>query len=295
LHSPQDHAAPAPPSSAGAAFLFAAASIVLAAVVVAGAAGAVLVLTGRDRVSTSTGPAPLLALGAFACAAVATLLVLNRGLHPAAVVACWLLAAAWPLGGLPFAVPAVAAIAVVAHVSGGRDLYGPPAVVLALATLGLLIAAAATAQLHDTPQPRSARSPVPAHNPQPPNPQPPSETPAARPSPTAAGLVRGYYADLDARDFRGAWARLSPAVRAEFGGFEGWRNGFARTLSSRPLALSVTGDTVRLELIARDRAACGGEVTSRFAVEWRLERTPAGRRAAAVTATALAATRPECG
>ena len=36
-----------------------------AAVVVAGAAGAVLVLTGHDRVSTSTGPAALLAVAGF--------------------------------------------------------------------------------------------------------------------------------------------------------------------------------------------------------------------------------------
>jgi hypothetical protein len=295
---------------------------VLAALLVAAAAGAVLVLTGRDRVSTSTGPAALLALAGFAFATVAALIVLNRGLHPGAAAGVWAVAAAWPLGGLWLAIPAVLVIAAIARASGGRDLYGPPAIAAALLALACLATATATARVHDNPRPTSERGQTPSLTPAPssergqapsltPAPtsergQAPSLTPADEkvqprrrtetapagsvgglaPSLTPEAVVRAYYADLDAKRFEAAWARLSPAVRESFGGFDGWRAGFATTVASTPEELAAEGGMVRLVLVARDRCA-GGEMTRRFAVQWRLERTATGWRAAALTAAAL--------
>jgi hypothetical protein len=99
-------------------------------------------------------------------------------------------------------------------------------------------------------------------------------------------VVRAYYADLDAKRFEAAWARLSPPVRRGFGGFDGWRAGFATTIASTPEELAAEGGMVRLVLVARDRCP-GGELTRRFAVVWRLERAGTTWRAAAVTAAAL--------
>jgi hypothetical protein len=75
-------------------------------------------------------------------------------------------------------------------------------------------------------------------------------------------------------------------VRQQFGGFAPWQAGFATTLESRPESLTADGPVVRLVLVARDRCP-GGELARRFAVTWRLERTPQdGWVAAAVTAAA---------
>jgi hypothetical protein len=104
--------------------------------------------------------------------------------------------------------------------------------------------------------------------------------------PAAETVVRSYYRALDRKDFYGAWALLSPAVRTSFGGFEHWRAGFAATLSSRPTALRVSGGTVELTLVARDGAECG-VLEQRFAVRWQLE---AGRAAAITAARAGAPT-----
>jgi hypothetical protein len=102
-----------------------------------------------------------------------------------------------------------------------------------------------------------------------------------RPSP--ARLVRAYYAALDRGDYARAWARLSPAVRASFGGFAAWRAGYATTAGHEVSAVEVDGDRVRLVLAAVDRAACDGRTARRFAVTWRLE----GRTATAMSARAL--------
>jgi hypothetical protein len=97
-------------------------------------------------------------------------------------------------------------------------------------------------------------------------------------------LVRAYYAALDAHRFTRAWARLSPAVQARFGGFAHWRRGYATTLGHRTEHVTVDGHVVRLTLVATDRTPCGGTTVQRFAVTWRLT----GRRATALSAARLA-------
>ena len=95
--------------------------------------------------------------------------------------------------------------------------------------------------------------------------------------------MRGYYKALDARRFKDAWALLSPAVQSSFGGFDGWRNGYAKTLSSTPSDFAVDGTKVTHVLVARDR----GCPDRRFRVTWRL--APAGDEwsTTALTARAL--------
>ena len=73
---------------------------------------------------------------------------------------------------------------------------------------------------------------------------------------------------------------LSPEVQRAFGGFAGWRKGYARTVSHAPGEVTVTpagaGATVGLTLLAGDRGACGETVERRFAVTWRLAPTRRG-------------------
>jgi hypothetical protein len=83
-----------------------------------------------------------------------------------------------------------------------------------------------------------------------------------------AKLVRSYYAAIDSGDFAAAWARLSPAVQARFGGFAVWRDGYETTLSQRVEGVEVDGAQIRYVLVARDRTPCGGSVEQRFAVVW---------------------------
>jgi hypothetical protein len=131
--------------------------------------------------------------------------------------------------------------------------------------------------------------------------------PAAAPDPVAApapdpvaaaarGFVRDYYAALDGRDFAAAWQMLSPEVQRAFGGFAVWRKGYARTVSNAPGGVTVTpavaGATVGLTLRAGDRGACGRIAERRFAVTWRLARTPAGWRATAASARKLSGPEP---
>jgi hypothetical protein len=107
-------------------------------------------------------------------------------------------------------------------------------------------------------------------------------------APSPARVVRAYYAALDRGDYARAWARLSPAVRASFGGFAAWRAGYGTTLGHRVTELAVDGDRVRHVLVAVDRTPCGGSSERRFAVEWRLER----RTAVTLTARTLAGAAP---
>jgi hypothetical protein len=92
-------------------------------------------------------------------------------------------------------------------------------------------------------------------------------------SPSAEALVTAYYRALDERRFSTAWKALSPSVQERFGGFEGWRAGFATTVSSRPSDISVSADGTSVEhvLTAVDRSPCG-EIRQRFAVTWKLLR-----------------------
>ena len=112
----------------------------------------------------------------------------------------------------------------------------------------------------------------------------------------AHAFVRDYYAALDGRDFAAAWEMLSPEVQRAFGGFDGWRKGYARTVSHAPGEVTVTpagaGATVGLTLLAGDRGACGETVERRFAVTWRLAPTPAGWRATAASARKISGPEP---
>ena len=133
-------------------------------------------------------------------------------------------------------------------------------------------------------------------------PTPAGGTPApagAAPPPAAAEarkFVRDYYAALDARQFAVAWNMLAPEVQSRFGTFEGWRKGYARTVSHAADGLTVAvagaGATVGLTLRAGDRGACGTIAERRFAVTWRLARTDAGWRATAASARKLSGPEP---
>ena len=124
--------------------------------------------------------------------------------------------------------------------------------------------------------------------------------PAPGPDPVAAaaarGFVRDYYAALDGKDFAAAWQMLSPDVQHAFGGFSAWRKGYTRTVSNAPEGVTVTpavtGATVGLTLRAGDRGTCGRIAERRFAVTWRLARTPAGWRATAASARKLSGPEP---
>jgi hypothetical protein len=114
---------------------------------------------------------------------------------------------------------------------------------------------------------------------------PASSQPRASAVPRAAQIVRAYYAALDAGQFPRAWARLSPAVRARFGGYDAWRAGYATTLGHQVDAVQrQPGGTVRVTLSATDRTPCGGTTTRQFAVTWQLH----DGRATALSATKLA-------
>src|SRR4051794_1107347 len=122
---------------------------------------------------------------------------------------------------------------------------------------------------------------------------PPTAAPVAA---AARDFISDYYAALDGKDFAAAWQMLSPEVQQAFGGLSAWRKGYARTVSSAPEGVSVTpavaGATVGLTLQARDRGACGRIAERRFAVSWRLARTPAGWRATAASARKLSGPEP---
>ncbi len=123
----------------------------------------------------------------------------------------------------------------------------------------------------------------------------PTAAPEADPA-AARGFIRDYYAALDGKDFIAAWQMLSPEVQQAFGGFSAWRKGYARTVSNAPEGVTVTpavtGATVGLTLRAGDRGACGRIAERRFAVTWRLARTPAGWRATAASARKLSGPEP---
>ncbi len=105
----------------------------------------------------------------------------------------------------------------------------------------------------------------------------------------AAEFVAAYYLALDERRFDAAWASLSPAVRASFGGFDHWRNGYGRTLSSTPREVEVTDPsagavTVKHVLVARDK---GCATAQRFAVTWNLRQVEGRWRVDALRASTL--------
>jgi hypothetical protein len=117
-------------------------------------------------------------------------------------------------------------------------------------------------------------------------------TPPPQPPET---VVLTYYRALDAGRFDAAWTILTPAVRASFGSFERWRDGYATTLSSSPRDIEVARDgsvaSIAHELVTEDRSSCG-PVRRRFAVRWRLALTPGGWRAASLSGAKLAGPEP---
>lgn len=95
---------------------------------------------------------------------------------------------------------------------------------------------------------------------------------------SAKRFVANFYDDLDARQYQGAWRRLSPDLRSEMGTFQSWRDGYHSTLNSEVSNVSVemTSDTtaaVSATLRAADVDACADTVRRRFAVTWTLARS----------------------
>jgi hypothetical protein len=162
-----------------------------------------------------------------------------------------------------------------------------------LAVLGVAVVAAAldgpASSVPRRPLPPPAALAPPRESAAPPAAVSEPSSPPREPSPRA--IVRAYYRALDRHDFARAWRRLTPPVRAAFGGFAAWRAGYATTVSSRPGPISVVArmpGAIRLRhpLDAVDRAPCR---RSRFVVDWSLVRTAGGWRAQSLSAVAVAA------
>jgi hypothetical protein len=101
-------------------------------------------------------------------------------------------------------------------------------------------------------------------------------TQGATPGAGALAFVRDYYSALNEHRYDDAWAALSPAIQARFGGFTHWRAGYAQTLSSDPRQLTTRADgdavIVSVRLVAHEKN-CNG--VQNFDVTWRLVRTSA--------------------
>ena len=114
-------------------------------------------------------------------------------------------------------------------------------------------------------------------------------------APAAESFVRAYYRALDEKRFEDAWDSLTPALRTRFGGFAGWKAGYATTVYSKPRNIAVTatgnGATVEHLLVARDKN-CAGE--RRFSVTWRLRRVSEQWSVTALTAAAVGADTARC-
>jgi hypothetical protein len=190
-------------------------------------------------------------------------------------------------GPLEALVPAVVVAAVAAALgTGGPRVAGAVPRGLAIAAAALVVAPALALRSYDDPgksrpparftlapaekTPRADRTARRAAHRR-------ATPPAPAPAPAgAARFLRDYYAELRRDDFAAAWSRLSPAVRASFGGFEPWRDGFGTTVSQRLADLTTTdagtSATVTLTLHATDRDTCGATVRRRFAQTWTLTR-----------------------
>jgi hypothetical protein len=177
------------------------------------------------------------------------------------------------------------ACACVSGVMVGAGGNVPAAAVLAATAIGAVVAAGQadsnavreTAHFDVAPDPRAAApreagprdtSPGAAHESSPGAARESSSPRAVSPIVAAGQRVRSYYAAIDAGNFAAAWARLSPAVRAQFGGFAVWRAGYETTLDQRVEAVEVDGGQIQHVLVARDRTPCGTAVEQRFLVTW---------------------------
>ena len=119
-----------------------------------------------------------------------------------------------------------------------------------------------------------------------------SAAPAERPVRRApSAVVAGYYRNLDTHRFGTAWHTLTPELRAAFGAFDRWREGYVSTVSSRPLRIRVArrGRVAEVThvLAATDRTSCG-LLRRRFTIRWRLVAAGRGWRATSLTSTPYA-------
>jgi hypothetical protein len=231
-----------------------------------------------DRVAVLRAlPAVVVAVAGGAWLALFAVLLGGADLTPGVVVWVAVAGACACLGGL------VAG-------SGGGVL---PAGLLLVAAAAAAVLAAGTTRADTAPAARALDLAPPRTHASPPT-HTSAQAPASsqpRPSavPGAARIVRAYYASLDAGRFARAWARLSPAVRARFGGYDAWRIGYSTTLGHHVDAVQThPGGTVRVTLSATDRTPCGGTTTRQFAVTWQLH----DGRATALSATKLAGQDP---
>ena len=123
----------------------------------------------------------------------------------------------------------------------------------------------------------------------------PQETAVDAPAPEPAAVVETYYRALDAGRYDAAWTMLTPAVRAAFGPYEDWRDGYATTLSNSPRDIEVAREgavaSIAHELVTEDRSPCG-PVQQTFDVSWRLTLTDDGWHAASLSAVRRAGAEP---
>ena len=84
-------------------------------------------------------------------------------------------------------------------------------------------------------------------------------------------------------------------VRAAFGPYEQWRDGYSTTLSNTPRDIEVAHEgavaTIAHELVTEDRSPCG-PVRQTFDVSWRLILVDAGWRAESLSAVKRAGPEP---
>jgi hypothetical protein len=93
-----------------------------------------------------------------------------------------------------------------------------------------------------------------------------------------AGVVRAYYTNLDEKRLGAAWARLSPAVRAELGGYDSWAAGQEGTVDVTVTSVHTEQATkssasVAVALRSTSVDICSRTVHQRFAGMWTLSRT----------------------
>jgi hypothetical protein len=94
----------------------------------------------------------------------------------------------------------------------------------------------------------------------------------------AAGVVRDYYGNLDERNLEAAWARLSPGVEAQLGGYDTWAAGQEGTVSVSVTSVhteqaSTSAAAVAVALRSTSVDICSRTVHQRFAGTWTLTRT----------------------
>jgi len=90
-------------------------------------------------------------------------------------------------------------------------------------------------------------------------------------------MVRSYYADIAAGDYRVAWHRLAPSLQSSFGGYTTWRAGYKTTTETAATRIRITSFSndvaaMTVKSKASDTDACGNDVHRRFRGTWQAER-----------------------